>query len=215
VTVVNARLRDWLAASLHSSDAIRRLRRILLPLVLCSLVVVSLGWARGAVTPPRCSDAGSRGVETGWLPGHQLASVSAPTPSTRTARPTYTRMCGPASALVRFHRTSFWIPGGRCGLNGERDYVLQVGLTAAPPAAPAKSLDLVVGGTRAATQGGSFRIGAHAKTGPMVTATIQLPHHRSLDVSGGTITIEPSRRRGTFAFRLRDAIRVTGSWTCG
>ena len=119
-------------------------------------------------------------------------------------------MCGPASAVVRFHGTSFWIPGGRCGLNGTRDYVLQVGLTAGPPAAPAKSLGLFVGGPKAATAGGAFRIRRS-----FVTATIQLPHYRSLDVSGGTIIIAPSRHRGTFAFRLRDATRVTGSWICG
>jgi hypothetical protein len=119
-------------------------------------------------------------------------------------------MCGPASAVVRFHRTSFWITGGRCALNGTRDYVLQVGLTAAPPAAPAKSFDLEVGGPKAATVGGTFRIG-----GDWIIAKIQLPHYRSLGVSGGTITIGPSRHRGTFAFRLRDATRVTGRWTCG
>jgi hypothetical protein len=125
-------------------------------------------------------------------------------------------MCGAASALVRFHRRSFWIPGGRCALNGKRDYVLQVGLTAALPAAPGKSLDLEVGSPQAATAGGTFRIGGDG-TGMnwLVTARIQLPHYRSLDVSGGTITIPPSRHRGTFAFRLRDATRLTGRWSCG
>jgi len=181
-------------------------------LVLSSLVVVAAGWTRGAaVSPPRCSDAGSKAVETGWLPGHQLVSVAAPAPTTRDGEPTYTRMCGPASAVVRFHGTSFWIPGGRCALNGKRDYVLQVGLTAAPPAAPAKSLGLFVGGPRAATVGGAFQFGGDR----VIDAKIQLPHYGSLDVSGGTITIGPSRHRGTFAFRLRDATRVTGSWTCG
>jgi len=48
-----------------------------------------------------------------------------------------------------------------------------------------------------------------------VLAKIQLPHYRSLDVSGGTITIGPSRLFGTFTFRLRDTTRVTGRWTCG
>jgi hypothetical protein len=195
-----------------------RSMRALLSLVLCSLVVVAPGWTRGAaVAPPRCSDAGSRGVETGWLlPGHQVVSVAAPAPATRNAQPTYTRMCGPASAVVRLHGMSFWIPGGRCALNGERDYVLQVGMTAAPPAAPGKSLDLFVGDPRAATQGGAFRIGGDGGTATSrVTAEIQLPHYGSLDASGGTITIEPSRRLGTFAFRLRDATRVTGRWTCG
>jgi hypothetical protein len=183
----------------------------------CCLVVVAAGWTRGAaLSPPRCADAGSKAVETGWLPGHQLVSVAAPAPTTRNGASTYTRMCGPASAVVRFHKTSFWIPGGRCALNGTRDYVLQVGLTAAPPAAPAKSLDLEVGGPKAATVGGSFRIGGYGGTGASsVIAIIQLPHYRSLGVSGGTITIVPSRRSGTFALRLRDATRVTGSWTCG
>ena len=169
-----------------------------------------------AVAPPKCSDAGRKAVETGWLPGHQVISVAAPAPTTSTAQPTYTRMCGPASALVHFHAMWFWIPGGPCGLNGTRDYVVQVGLTAAPPAALAKSLDLEVGGPKAATVGGTFRVGGDgAGTNWLVGATIQLPHYRSLDVSGGTITIAPSRHRGTFAFRLRDATRVTGSWNCG
>jgi len=150
-------------------------------------------------------------VETGWLPGHRLVSVAAPAPSTRDGEPTYTRMCGPASAVVRFHGTSFWIPGGRCALNGTRDYVLQVGLTAAPPAAPAKSLDILVGGPKATTVGGAFQYGG----GRVIHVKIQLPHYRSLDVSGGTITIAPSRHHGTFAFRLRDGTRVTGRWTCG
>gem|GEM_PF-6331965 len=185
--------------------------RVITMLGLCSLVVVAAGWTQGAaVSPPRCSDAGRKAVETGWLPGHQVASVAAPAPKTRNEVPAYTRMCGPASAVVRFHGTSFWIPGGRCALNGKRDYVVQVGLTAAPPAAPAKSLDLVVGGPKAATVGGAFRMGS-----VWVIAKIQLANYRSLDVSGGTITIAPSRRLGTFTFRLRDSTRVSGSWTCG
>jgi hypothetical protein len=125
-------------------------------------------------------------------------------------------MCGPASAVVQFHGTSFWIPGGRCALNGTRDYVLQVGMTAAAPAAPAKSLDLEVDSPKAATIGGAFNLAGDGVTGAAwVSAKIQLPHYRSLDLSAGTITIRPSRYRGTFAFRLRDASRVTGSWTCG
>jgi hypothetical protein len=169
-----------------------------------------------AVAPPKCSDAGRKGVETGWLPGHQVISVAAPAPTTSTAQPTYTRLCGPASALVHFHGMWFWIPGGRCGLNGTRDYVLQVGLMAAPPAPPAKSLDLEVFGPKPATVGGTFRIGGDGKgTNSVVTARIQLPQYRSLEVSAGTITISPSRHRGTFAFRLRDGTRVTGSWSCG
>ena len=36
-----------------------------------------------------------------------------------------------------------------------------------------------------------------------------------LQIAGGTITIGRSMRDGTFALRLRDATRVTGSWTCG
>jgi hypothetical protein len=31
----------------------------------------------------------------------------------------------------------------------------------------------------------------------------------------GTVTIAKSLRAGTFAFHLRDATRITGSWTCG
>jgi hypothetical protein len=58
--------------------------------------------------------------------------------------------------------------------------------------------------------GGTFRIG-----GDWIIAKIQLPHYRSLGVSDGTIRIGPSRHLGTFAFRLRDAARVTGRWTCG
>ena len=79
------------------------------------------------------------------------------------------------------------------------------------PVAPAKSLDLYVGGPKAATVGGAFQFGGDR----VVDAKIQLPHYRSLDVSGGTITIAPSRHHVTFAIRRRDATRVTGSWTCG
>jgi hypothetical protein len=31
----------------------------------------------------------------------------------------------------------------------------------------------------------------------------------------GTVTIAKSLRAGTFEFHLRDATRITGSWTCG
>ena len=36
----------------------------------------------------------------------------------------------------------------------------------------------------------------------------------ALQIAGGTITIGRSMRDGTFAFRLQDAKRVTGNWTC-
>jgi hypothetical protein len=187
--------------------------RILTALMLCSLVIFAGGWTRGtAVAPPKCSSAGSAGVETGWLPGHQVVSVSAPAQKTRSWRVTYTRWCGPASAVVRQYAVSYQIRGGRCSLNGMRNYVVQVGLIAYPPAAPAEYVGLFIGYS-GARHSGEFRVRG-TETG-MVNARIQLPHNRRLDVLGGTITIDRSMRDGTFALRLHDRTRVTGSWTCG
>ena len=52
----------------------------------------------------------------------------------------------------------------------------------------------------------------------MSTATIQLLGHAFAlpgEIATGTITIGKSMRNGTFALRLRDATRLTGSFTCG
>ena len=186
--------------------------RVLTSVMLCSVVILAGGWMEGgALTPPNCLSAGSAAVETGWLPGHQVESVSVPVPMTRDAQPTYTRMCGPAKALARFHGTLFRIRGGRCG-NPSRGFELSVGLTAAAPAASGKSLRLLLSDQRATTHAGTFKFAEEPNGSGYVT--LQLPKQPGLGVSSGTITIGKSRRDGTFVLRLHDGARVTGSWTC-
>ena len=59
---------------------------------------------------------------------------------------------------------------------------------------------------------GTFRLAETATS--LVYANIQLGGP-ALEAAGGKITIGRSMRDGTFALLLRDATRVTGSWTCG
>ncbi len=83
----------------------------------------------------------------------------------------------------------------------------QIGLVGATPAAPAKSFLFAVSDPR--HRSGVFRVS---------TATIQLLGHAFAlpgEIATGTITIGKSMRNGTFALRLRDATRLTGSFTCG
>jgi hypothetical protein len=159
------------------------------------------------VAPPKCSDAGSAAVSTAWLPGHQVVSVSVPVPTTANAPPpTWTRWCGPAVVLVRLHGASFRISGGRCW-PGSVLFGVFAGLKGSTPAAPAKWFNLEVSDPR--HHAGIFRL---------FEASIQLRGDSFAmpeQISSGTVTIGGSMRDGTFALRLRDATRVTGSWTCG
>jgi hypothetical protein len=84
---------------------------------------------------------------------------------------------------------------------------IEVGLRGATPATPAKSFVLDASDPR--HRAGVFRVS---------NATIQLPGHALAlprEIATGAITIGESMRSGTFALRLRDATRVTGSFTCG
>jgi hypothetical protein len=67
-----------------------------------------------------------------------------------------------------------------------------------------------------ATHNGTFKLGVTdtKSSATWVGAEGQLGG-KQLAISGGTITIGQSGRDGTFALRLRDATRVTGSWICG
>ena len=81
----------------------------------------------GKLAPPKCSDAGSSTVLTGYLTRYQAWTVSVPQPTTRNPPPvTWARYCGPAVALVRLHGASYRVQGGRC-LTGARGDSLDVG----------------------------------------------------------------------------------------
>jgi hypothetical protein len=155
------------------------------------------------VAPPKCSDAGNPTLSTGYLPGHDVARVST---NDGFSPPTWTRNCGPAVVRVHLHGAWYRISGGRCGM-GAVMFGAQVGLVGATPAAPAKSFRFAVSNPR--HRSGVFRVS---------TATIQLLGHAFAlpgEIATGTITIGKSMRNGTFALRLRDATRLTGSFTCG
>ena len=81
------------------------------------------------------------------------------------------------------------------------------GLHGDTPAAPAKSFGL--GMTNPRHHAGTFR---------RFDVSIQLgglAYDMPEEISKGTVTVGRSLRDGTFSFRLRDATRVTGSWSCG
>ena len=163
-------------------------------LLLCGLVLLVSGWTSGPHQgPPTCS------------PGDLRTAVQTPGTS---GTALYTRWCGPARARVLFNGTSFLIRGGRC-LSDSRRFFVRVGLIANPPARPANWVGLFI---HQAAQAGTFRLGDTATS--FVYATIQLGGP-TLDIAAGTITIGRSTRAGTFALRLRDATRLTGSFTCG
>jgi hypothetical protein len=83
----------------------------------------------------------------------------------------------------------------------------QVGLAGATPAAPAEWVRLYVSDPR--HHAGTFRaFEASIQVGGQSFAMPQ-------EISTGTVIIGRSLRAGTFALRLRDATRVTGSWACG
>jgi hypothetical protein len=86
-------------------------------------------------------------------------------------------------------------------------FYLPVGLQGSTPAAPAKWFSLAVSDPR--HHAGTFRpFGVSIQ---LEGQTFGMPEQ----ISTGTVTIGRSLREGTFALRLRDATRVTGSWTCG
>src|SRR5689334_21111140 len=169
--------------------------------------LLAAGWTQGAaaVAPPKCSDAGRASAETGWLPGHQVLSVSVPAPTSANGPPpTWTRWCGPEVVLLRLDGTSFRIAGGRCSM-GAVLFGFQVGLVGATPDAPAKSFRLYVSDPRHSA--GAFRPSeASIQVGGQSFAMPQ-------QIATGTVTIRQSLHAGRFALRLRDATRVTGSWT--
>ena len=171
--------------------------RALIALTLCGLVVLVTGWASGThqVVPPTCSPQDPVAVQT-------------PSPATSTTP--YTRWCGPARVRIHANGTSFLIRSGHCAAH-PTSYFVRVGLIALPPARPAKWVGLFIRDRRAA-HAGTFRLADTATS--FVYANIQLGGPR-LEIASGTITIGRSMREGTFAFRLQDATRVTGSWACG
>jgi hypothetical protein len=83
----------------------------------------------------------------------------------------------------------------------------QVGLVGVTPATPAESVRLYVTDPRHSA--GTFRPEeASIQAGGQSFAMPQ-------EISTGTVTIRKSLHSGTFALHLRDATRITGSWTCG
>jgi hypothetical protein len=156
-----------------------------------------------AVAPPKCSDAGNPALETGYLPGRHVVQVST---NDGSSPPTWTRNCGPAVVHVLLNGASYRISGGRCGI-GAVLFDAHVGLQGATPAAPAKLFVLDASDPR--HRAGTFKLS---------NASIQLLGRAFAmpgAISTGTVTIGRSLRAGTFALRLDDATRVTGSFACG
>lgn len=170
--------------------------RALIALGLCGLVVLVSGWTSGtSQAPPTCS------------PHTSLVAVQTP----GTSGPAlYTRWCGPATVRVHHDGATYRLRSGRC-IGKPTSYFVRVGLIANPPARPANWVGLFIRDARASAAG-TFRLTDTATS--FVYATIQLGGP-ALEIAGGTITIGRSMRDGTFALRLQNAKRVTGSWTCG
>jgi len=220
--------------------------RVPIAVVLCSLVAVAGAWARGPdVAPPSCSEVGSAAVSAEYLPGHVLVSVSAPAaivpaiakygfpvPATEKRlhyKPSYTRWCGHATALVRVHDISYRIRGGLCEQTVasrtptapvERTYGFAAGLETSRPAVGAKSLEFAVHYPPPLHRG-TFRHPRPLYPGTFglseVDASIQLDGETRVQprtVTAGTVTIGRSMRDGTFALILHDGTRATGSWAC-
>ena len=183
------------SAFASEADSVPSMRAVLVTLMLCAVVLLVSGWTSGThQAPPTCSPNDLTDVQTSGTSG----------------TPLYTRWCGPARARVHVNGASFLIRGGRC-LGHPTSYFVRVGLIANPPARPAKWVGLFIRDRRAA-HAGTFRLAETATS--FVYATIQLGGP-ALEIAGGTITIARSMRDGTFALRLQDATRVTGTWTCG
>ena len=184
--------------------------RTLMALMLCGLVVLVSGWTSGMhQATPTCAtpvnplwgidrESGSRVIRAVQIPGPSGTAL-------------YTRWCGPATARVHLDGASFLLRSGHC-IGKPTSYFVRVGLMANPPARPAKWVGLFIRNRRAAVDGGTVRLEDTAAN--FSYANIQLGGPR-LEIASGKITIGRSMRDGTFAFRLQDATRVTGSWTCG
>ena len=178
-----------------------------MPLLLCALVLLASGWTSGTHSaPPTCaSQMNAHWGSDGLL---SVATLGTSGPAL------YTRWCGPARARVHVNvvreSASLLIRGGRC-VGHPTSYFVRVGLIANPPAGPGKWVGLFIRHPQAAHPG-TFRLAETATR--LVYAKIQLGGPE-LEAAGGKITIGRSMRDGTFALRLRDAVRVTGSWTCG
>lgn len=185
--------------------------RVLTTLTLCGLVMLVGGWARGtAPKPPRCSSFDSQHWTTEAANMDSPPwSVSVPRPGKPNSNPLYVRFCGPAQASVRVHGASYRIAGGHCS-RMEGEFLVRIGMIGNAPVKPAEFVGLFLHHPKA-SRAGTFKL-AETAAGTVYAAI----HHRSRDlaVSGGTITIGRSRRAGTFALRLHDASRVTGSWSC-
>lgn len=170
--------------------------RLVVTLMLCAVVVLVSGWTSGThQAPPTCSS-------------HDVVAVQTPSPATSTTL--YTRWCGPARVRVHADGASFLIRSGRC-VGHPTSYFVRVGLIANPPARPAKWVGLFIRDKRAA-RAGTFRLADTATS--FVYAKVQLGGPE-LQIAGGSITIGRSMREGSFALRIQDAKRVTGTWTCG
>lgn len=157
------------------------------------------------LAPPKCSDAGNPTLSTGYLT-LKPPDVFQVSTNDGSSPPTWTRNCGPAVVLVHLDGASYRIRGGRCGM-GAVIFGVSVGLEGATPATPAKSFVLAAPDPR--HRSGVFKVS---------NAAIQLLGHAYAlprEIATGTITIGKSMRNGTFALRLRDATRLTGSFTCG
>jgi hypothetical protein len=180
------------------------------------------------VAPPKCSEASTGKVD--WARAqHHLLNVSLPTSLSRQQPfPTLIQYCGPATARVREHGSSVEIRGGYCISPGSGyKYQLWLGLEPGDnaPTAPYKFFGLVVHDPRAAHAGTFTRAYASMQlAGNGFRSISQLSPFRSFgpvpgpvqgEITRGAVTIAKSMRAGTFAFRLSDATRITGSWTCG
>jgi hypothetical protein len=134
------------------------------------------------------------------------------------------RFCGLARVKLRAQGRSLQIRSGYCNSSEEFwQYQLYVGLKGRVPAAPARFLEIAVHNSRA-VHGGAFPALAYMQLGGRTFASAK-PSWRRLSplypappvagtITRATVTIAKSLRAGTFAFRLRDATQITGSWTC-
>jgi hypothetical protein len=176
------------------------------------------------VAPPACSEVSSPKVDSGGRAGRTLW-VAVPAIWHDGTWPTFFRWCGPASVSLRAQGRSLRIRSGFCSTSPPwRHYRLNVGLMGRVPAAPAKVIELLVHNRRV-VRGGTLPAFAYmqlegrtfATTNPswrLVSPLLPAPLAAGA-ITRATVTIAKSLRAGTFAFDLRDASQITGSWTCG
>jgi hypothetical protein len=176
------------------------------------------------VAPPTCSEVSSPTVDSGGRAGRTFW-VAVPAIWDDRTWPTFFRWCGPATVGLRAHGRSLRIRSGFCSTSPSwRGYQLDVGLIGRVPAAPARFLELLVHNRRV-VRGGTFPAFAYmqlegrtfATTNPswrLVSPLLPAPLAAGA-ITRATVTIAKSLRAGTFAFHLRDASQITGSWTCG